>query len=79
MYNLDAGSSIDACKVDGATITKGTDSAATEAAVLVSNAASGTVVKDCGIKGTLNGAAIDLDSNLITTDGGVEISGTYLL
>ena len=79
VYNLDAGSSIDACKVDGATITKGTDSAATEAAVLVSNAASGTVVKDCGIKGTLNGAAIDLDSNLITTDGGVEISGTYLL
>ncbi len=79
VYLLDSGSSIDACKVDGATITKGTDSAATEAAVLVSNAAEGTVIKDCGVKGTLNGAAITLESNMITTDGGATVSGTYLL
>ena len=78
-YLLDSGSSIDACSVDGATITKGTDATATEAAVLVSKAADGTVIKDCGIKGTLDGAAITLESNLITTDDGATVSGTYIL
>jgi hypothetical protein len=79
VYLLDSGSSIDACKVLGATITKGTDTAATDAAVLVSNAAEGTVIKDCGIKGTLDGEAITLESNLITTDGGATVTGTYLI
>lgn len=79
VYLLDTGSSIDACKVDGATITKGTNSAATAAAVLVSSAASGTTIKDCGVKGTLDGAAITLESKMVTTDNGTTISGTYLL
>lgn len=79
VYLLDSGSSIDACKVDGAAITTGTDGAATAAAVLVSNATEGTVIKDCGVKGTLDGAAITLESNMITTDGGATVSGTYIL
>ena len=76
---LDTGSSLENCKVNGATLTKGTDAAATEAAVLVSDAASGVTITNCGVKGTLNGAAITLSSNMITTDGGASVTGTYLL
>ena len=76
---LDTGSSIDGCKVDGATLTNGTNGAATAAAVLVSVAASGVNISDCGVKGTLNGAAITISSNMITTDGGATVTGTYLL
>lgn len=75
---LDTGSSIEDCNVNGATLTTGTSSA-TAAAVLVSDAADGVTITGCGIKGTLNGAAITLSSNMITTDGGATVSGTYLL
>ena len=76
---LDGTSSITGCKLNGATLTTGTNGAATAAAVLVSNAASGASITDCGVKGTLNGAAITLSSNMVTTDGGATVSGTYLL
>ncbi len=76
---LDTGSSIENCEVNGATLTKGTHAAATEAAVLVSDAADGVTITGCGIKGTLNSAAITLSSNMITTDGGATVTGTYLL
>ena len=72
---LDSGSSISKCKVNGATITKGSGAAA----VLVNDAASGVTITDCGVKGTLNGAAITLESSMIATDGGATISGTYVI
>lgn len=78
-YSLDGKSSISECKVNGATITKGTNAGATEPAVLVHTAASGATIADCGVKGTLKGAAITLSSNMITTDNGATISGTYLI
>lgn len=74
-YIMDGTSSITDCKVDGATINKGTVSAA----VLVSNAAAGATITNCGVKGTLDGAAITLESTMIATDGGATVSGTYLL
>ncbi len=76
---LDTGSSIENCEVNGATLTNGTNGAATAAAVLVSDAADGVTITGCGIKGTLNSAAITLSSNMITTDGGATVTGTYLL
>lgn len=76
---LDTGSSIENCEVNGATLTNGTNAAATAAAVLVSDAADGVTITGCGIKGTLNSAAITLSSNMITTDGGATVTGTYLL
>lgn len=79
VYQMDATSSISGCKVDGATLAKGTNSAATNAAVLVSNAASGATISDCGVKGTLEGSPITLSSKMITTDGGATVTGTYLL
>lgn len=72
---LDNGSSVSKCKVNGATITKGTNAAA----VLVYEAASGVTISSCGVKGSLDGEAITLGSNMITTDGGATVSGTYLL
>lgn len=78
---LDTGSSIVDCTLNGATLTKGTNSA-TDAAVLVSNAASGTTITDCGVKGTINNGSaetITLSSNMITTDGGATVSGTYII
>ena len=78
--NTDAGSNITGCKVDGATLTTGTDGTATAAAVLVSiTDAKANTITNCGVKGTLNGAAIDLSSNMITTDGGATVTGTYLI
>ena len=74
-YMMDATSSITNCKVDGATIVKG--SATT--AVLVSNAAEGATISGCGVKGTLDGAAITLESTMIAVDGGAIVTGTYLL
>ena len=79
---LDTGSSIKACEVNDVALTKGTNGAATAAAVLVSEAASGTTITDCGVKGTINNGtaeAISLSSNMITTDGGATVSGTYLI
>ena len=79
---LDTGSSINACEVNGVTLTKGTNAAATAAAVLVSEAANGTSITNCGVKGTLNNGtaeAITLSSNMITTDGGATVTGTYLI
>ena len=78
-YILSGNSSITGCKVDGATLTKGTNASATAAAVLVSNAASGATITNCGVKGTLDGAAIDLSSNMITTNDGATVTGTYLI
>lgn len=78
-YSLDATSSISGCKVNGATITKGTNAAATEPAVLVSIAANGSSITDCGVKGTLKGAAITLESKMVTTNNGATITGTYLI
>ena len=77
-YSLDGTSSISECKVNGATLTKGTLESATEPAVLVSTAASGATITDCGVKGTLKGAAITLDSNMVTNNSGT-ITGTYLI
>ena len=76
---LDTGSSIENCNVDGVTLTTGTESGFTAAAVLVSDAASGTTITNCGVKGTLDSAAITLESNMITTNGGATVSGTYLI
>ncbi|MBP5539928.1 MAG: hypothetical protein J6X69_08965 [Bacteroidales bacterium] len=77
-YSLDGTSSISGCKVNGATITKGTNAAATDPAVLVYTAASGSTIADCGVKGKLEGAAITLDSRMVTSNSGT-ISGTYLI
>ena len=79
VYLMGAGSAISACKVDGASLSKGNHADATAAAVLVSNAASGVTIANCGVKGTLEGVAITLGSNMITTDGGADVSGTYLI
>ena len=84
---MDATSTVSSCKIDGATLTDGTytdtdgdaSNDATPAAVLVSNAAEGATITNCGVKGTLNGEAITLESNMITTDGGATVTGTYLL
>ena len=45
----------------------------------MNDAASGVTITDCGVKGTLNGAAITLESSMIATDGGATISGTYVI
>lgn len=74
-YMMDATSSITNCKVHGATIKKGSVSAA----VLVSNAAEGATISGCGVKGTLDGAEITLESTMIAVDGGAIVTGTYLL
>lgn len=87
VYMMDATSTVSSCKIDGATLTDGTytdtdgdaSNDATPAAVLVSNAAEGATITNCGVKGTLNGEAITLESNMITTDGGATVTGTYLL
>lgn len=71
----DANTTITNCKVDGATITKG----ANPAAVLVNTAASGITITNCGAKGSLDGAAITLESTMIAVDGGAIVTGTYLL
>lgn len=76
---LDGTSSISNCKADGITLTKGTNAAATAPAVLVSKAESGAKIQDCGVKGMVDEVAITLESNMITTDGGSTVSGTYLL
>lgn len=76
---LDTGSSIEGCNVNGVTLTNGTNAAATVAAVLVSEAASGVTITNCGVKGTLNSAAITLESNMITTNSGATVTGTYLI
>ena len=75
VYLMDGTSSITNCKVDGATIKKGSVSAA----VLVSNAAAGATITGCGVKGTLDGAAITLESTMVAIDGGATVTGTYLL
>ena len=76
-----SGSTITNCKVNGATLTTGTASDKTAAAVLVSITDNKTnTISDCGVKGTLDGAAITLSSNMITTDGGnTTVSNTYLI
>ena len=75
VYLMDGTSSITDCKVDGATIKKGSVSTA----VLVNNAAAGATISNCGVKGTLDGAAITLASTMVATDGGATVTGTYLL
>lgn len=75
VYLMDGTSSITDCKVDGATIKKGSVSAA----VLVNNAAAGATITNCGVKGTFDGAEITLESTMIATDGGATVTGTYLL
>ena len=79
IYLMDGGSMIQGCKVEGATFTKGTNAAATDPAVLVSTAKENATIRDCGVKGTIGGVAITLDSNMITSDEGADISGTYLI
>ena len=76
------GSTITGCKVNGATLTTGTASDKTAAAVLVSITDDGkpNSITDCGVKGTLDGAAIDLTSNMVTTlSANTTVSGTYLI
>lgn len=80
VYLMDGESSITGnCKVDGATLNKGTHASATDPAVLVNEAAEGATITGCGVKGTLEGAAITLSSRMITTNNGANLSGTYLL
>ncbi len=63
-----------------ALIPTGTANDKTAAAVLVSiTDDKANTITDCGVKGTLDGAAITLSSNMITTDGGATVTGTYLL
>ena len=80
---MDASSSISNCKVDGATLTNSANTTAadkTAPAALVSNAAAGATISNCGVKVTLDGVAIDdVSSNMITTDGGATVTGTYLI
>ena len=74
------GSTITECKVNGAVLTTGTATDKTAAAVLVSITDDKTnTITNCGVKGTLDGTAITLSSNMITTDGGATVTGTYLL
>ena len=74
------GSTITGCKVNGATLTSGTATDKTAAAVLVSITDDKTnTITGCGVKGTLDGAAITQSSNMITTDGGATVTGTYLI
>ena len=79
IYQMDGASSIVSCKVDGADIHKGGHASAVAPAVLVSKAAEGATISNCGVKGTLDGAAITLSSNMITEDSGAAITGTYLI
>ena len=83
MSEQTTGSTISACKVNGATLTSSTTSGdgITAAAVLVSITDEKTnTITGCGVKGTLDGAAITLDSKMITTKGGATtVTGTYLL
>ena len=74
-YMMDGVSTITDCKVDGATIKKGS----VTTAVLVCNAAGDATITNCGVKGTLDGAAITLESTMVATDGGATVTGTYLL
>ena len=74
------GSSISGCKVNGAVLTTGTATDKTAAAVLISVADDKTnTISDCGVKGTLDSATITLESNMITTNGGATVTGTYLI
>ena len=75
VYLMDGTSSITDCKVDGATIKKGSVSTA----VLVNNAAAGATITNCGVKGTFDEAEITLESTMVATDGGATVTGTYLL
>lgn len=82
MSEQTTGSTITGCKVNGATLTTGTDASATAAAVLVSiTDAKTNTITNCGVKGTIDGVAITLESNMLTTKGGdgTTVSGTYLL
>ena len=80
MSEQTTGSTITGCKVNGATLTTGTATDKTAAAVLVSITDSKeNTITNCGVKGTLDSAAITLSSNMITTDGGTTVTGTYLL
>ena len=68
----------DGCKADGVTLTSG--ASGTAAAVLVSDARTGVSIGSCGVKGTLDGAAITLSSNMITTRAAdVTLDDPYLL
>lgn len=78
IYKMDSGS-IASCKVDGANISKGTHASATNPAVLVSEAAEGVTITNCGVKGTLDGSPITLSSNMITEDSGATVTGTYVI
>lgn len=74
------GSTITNCKVNGSTLTTGTADDKTAAAVLVSITDNKTnTITNSGVKGTLDGAAITLSSNMVTTNGGATVSGTYLI
>ena len=81
MNEQESGSTITNCNVNGAVLTTGTGTNATGAAVLVSIAYDKTnTISGCGVKGTLDGAAITLSSRMITTNGGgATVTGTYLL
>ena len=79
VYSIDEDSSITNSNVNGATLIKGSNEAATEPAVLASIAADGATITGSGVKGTLKGDPITLSSNMITTDGGATVTGTYLL
>ena len=82
IYTMDGSSTIKDCKVSGATINKGTNDAATDPAVLVNTASSGASISNCGVKGTLAGEAITLESRMITTDEGAvfdALKPTYLI
>jgi hypothetical protein len=76
---LDGTSSLTSSNANGVTLTKGDLDSATDPAVLVSNAASGATITSCGVKGTIDGGAITLESRMITTDGGATITGTTLI
>ena len=80
MNEQTTGSSISGCKVNGAELTTGTATDKTAAAVLISVADDKTnTISDCGVKGTLDSATITLESNMITTNGGATVTGTYLI
>lgn len=79
VYSVDGTSSFTNCLLKGVTMCKSTNTAATAPGPLANKAASGATFTTCGVKGTIDGVAITLETPMITTDSGATVTGTYLI
>ena len=79
VYSIDGTSSFTNCLLNGVTMCKSTNASATAPGPLANKAASGATFTTCGVKGTIDGVAITLETPMITTDSGATVTGTYLL